>query len=92
MSWKSVDLGTPKEGEYLCLIKIWITTGADKQQGYGMAMTTPVDTVAACKFDPKRGWRGVLLNSIDFEVLFLMEMPDSPNDCISMNKLFPPQM
>lgn len=90
MSWKAVDVETPKSGEYLCIVKFWRTIGTDPQHGYGSAITSSVDMVMSCGFDPKRGWSNLLLKGRDFDVLYWMPIPPAPAECIPMNKIFPP--
>ena len=89
MSWKAVDLGTPKAGEYLCIVKFWITIGTDHLHGYGREMTSSVDMVISCGFDPKKGWSNILFKNIEFEVLYWMLLPPAPEECIPLSKIFP---
>jgi hypothetical protein len=89
MSWKSVDLELPKEGEYLCVIRFWKTIGTDHLHGYGQSMTTPIEIVTSCSFDPKRGWSNLLMQNIGFDVIHWMNMPESPKEESSLSNIFP---
>lgn len=75
MEWKSVDLGLPNEGEYLCIIKYWYS---------GIFC---IDTVVQCRFDPKKGWDSILLRDLEFDVLYWMNLPPPPADCIALDRL-----
>jgi len=92
MSWKAVDLGLPAEGQYLCIIRFWKTIGTDHLHGYGTSMTTPIELVTSCSFDPKRGWGNLLMDNITFDVLYWMPMPTAPEECISVSKIFPQEV
>ena len=89
MSWKSVDDELPKEGEYLCLVRYWKTIGTDHLHGYGQSMTSALDVVISCFFNPKKGWTSILMQKIDFDVVYWMNMPESPKEDIPISNIFP---